>query len=372
MRKLLLSLVVINWLCSDSAPALEITGVQHNPAAFDPVKGEQATVRFRLSEPARVEVHFFDLRELRVRTLADGKLLRAGDHAEEWDGRDQRGKLVPPEAYHYTLVATSETGQRVEWDLTDFTSGEAVEVRDVKWDLKSGRINYYLSHAARVNVRVGLSNNGPLLRTLLDWVPRTAGPHSEPWDGMDESGVLSLAQHPALLPSVDAFALGDNVVFVLPAPSETRLVDPTPEPQLKRSAKKTTLKRMFDYGQQSFGARKDFPLELTLGGKFPKDSEGVALIDSKTSVPVQLNLPPADLARATSERFEAVFFVDGQLAFENEIAFLPMTWEWSPEGANDGIHYITGNLRGYDGHYGVATVRVRVRHGESGGKGSGS
>ncbi|MGB0995038.1 MAG: hypothetical protein ACPG2Z_05305 [Acidimicrobiales bacterium] len=35
-----------------------------------------------------------------------------------WDGRDQAGRPVPAGAYHYTLVATTDSGDSVEHDLT--------------------------------------------------------------------------------------------------------------------------------------------------------------------------------------------------------------------------------------------------------------
>ena len=50
----------------------------------------------------------------------------------------------------------------------DLTGGEQVSVRDVKWDAASGKLSYVLDKPARVSVRFGLQNHGPLLRTLID------------------------------------------------------------------------------------------------------------------------------------------------------------------------------------------------------------
>jgi hypothetical protein len=69
---------------------------------------------------------------------------------------------------------------------------------------------------------------------------------------------------------------------------------------------------------------------------------------------------PEDLERALSRRFEPVFFVDGQFAFENEVGFVPMTWTWDPEGVNAGEHFLTVNLRSYEGNFGIASVKVVV------------
>ena len=70
-----------------------------------------------------------------------------------------------------------------------------------------------------------------------------------------------------------------------------------------------------------------------------------------------------DRTRILAERFETVFYLDGRYEFENEVGFLPATWVWDPEGANEGVHYLTGNLLGYEGHFGIATVKVYVSAG---------
>lgn len=62
-----------------------------------------------------------------------------------------------------------------------------------------------------------------------------------------------------------------------------------------------------------------------------------------------------------ARRFEPVFFVDGQFAFENEVGFVPMTWNFDPRSLNEGEHYLTVNLRGYEGNFGIATLKVLVQ-----------
>jgi len=76
-------------------------------------------------------------------------------------------------------------------------------------------------------------------------------------------------------------------------------------------------------------------------------------------VPLRVSVDDADLASVLNERCEAVFYVDGRLVFENQVSFLPMTWTWDPGNAS-GVHYLTANLRGYDGHFGIQTVKVYV------------
>ncbi len=125
-----------------------------------------------------------------------------------------------------------------------------------------------------------------------------------------------------------------------------------------REPKKTPPKRMYDHAQQPYDSRGDFTISLTLPPDLPVNAEGIAVV--KGIVPVRLDIADHDRARALSRRFEPVFFVDGTFAFENETGFLPMTWLWDTRGTNPGTHFLTANLRGYEGNFGMATVRVSV------------
>jgi hypothetical protein len=49
-----------------------------------------ASLHFRLAQAGRVELELFDLAGHKVRRLLS-ETLPAGEHAREWDGRDERG-----------------------------------------------------------------------------------------------------------------------------------------------------------------------------------------------------------------------------------------------------------------------------------------
>jgi hypothetical protein len=83
-----------------------------------------------------------------------------------------------------------------------------------------------------------------------------------------------------------------------------------------------------------------------------------------------MTVPDAKEAeRILAERFETAFFLDGQYQFEHEAGFLPATWMFDPAGASPGVHYLTGNLLGYEGHFGIATLAVEVRAASGEGEG---
>jgi len=351
-----------------TAYALDISGFRFDARQFDPSKGEQATVRFVLSAPATVELRVWDGRDLLIRTISSGRSLPAGENALVWDGRDSKGRPVPAEAYRVTLQATGIDGQTVHHDLSDTTGGQTLTVDKVNWDADAGVVRYRLPKPARVNLRAGMQNDGPLLRTIIDWVPRPSGEQAEAWDGWDASRVLDLRHHPKLQVSVDAFALSENTLLVGPPPSQVQLITDLTADTPRRERAAIRRKLMHEHSQQSLEERGDVAITLTLPANLPRDKVGVPLASGL--VPIRLDVADKDRQRMLDRRIEPVFFVDGTFAFENEVGFLPTTWIWNTETANEGEHYISANVRGYEGNFGMATIKVRVVRAPAKAKGS--
>jgi hypothetical protein len=353
----LLATLLLGAVGANLATALEIQGARLSAQQFDPAKGEVVEVRFALSEPARARVIWWDGADREVRATDASESAQRGEWLAIWDGTDTRGRPVPPEAYHYTIEAEAD-GTTTRLDVTDSTGGENATISDIAWDSKAGVIRYRLSAMARVNIRIGFVDYGPLLATVIDWVPRSAGEHAEPWDGRDQSKVLELSNHPSLQVAVDAFELPANTLIVGTAQPRISLIEDLPRDALRRERQAVLRKRMHQHSQQPLEARGDIAVSVALGGEYPANAEGTAQVGG--IVPVRLDVSPVDRQRALERRFEPVFFVDGTFAFENEVGFLPTTWLWNTAGIAPGTHYITVNLRGYEGNFGMATLRVEV------------
>ncbi len=340
-------------------PAVVISQVRAEPAAFDPINKESVSIHFNLSEKADVALAIYDGRDHLVYRRESG-VLDAGDHALSWNGQDRSGAMVPAEAYTYTLTAKNGKGQSV-YDVTDATGGQQIDAKDVRWDPTDGKVHYYLDKPARVNLRLGLES-GPYLRTLIDWVPRAAGAHAQAWDGQDASGVLILTEHPMLKPAVKAHTLPDNTLFVGAMSDRIQFVNATATPVVRDREESKPAKQMANFAQQALDARSDFKATLVLGGDFKQDSEGRFVVKGK--VPFRADVHTDDRQRAIQRRFEAVIYVDGTFTYENELGFLPMTWVWDSRNVNPGEHFITFNIRGYEGNFGTATIKVLVEPSE--------
>lgn len=335
-----------------------IQPVQISQQTIDPSRGESVVIRFGLSESARAVVRIYDGRNWLVRELGSSKMLSAGEHMVRWDGRDRHGKALPPEAYAFTVTATARDGAQAIYDLSDHTAGEPVDVRAIVIDRTTGTISYGLAEPARVRIRLGLDQDGPLLRTLIDWVPRTAGLQREAWDGLDASGILRLREHPRLVAMITALRLPDNTILIGPPPHSVQLSQSVRREDGVRTVAAAPRKKMFAALQQPIEERGDVTIQVSLPEVQEHSPDGLPIV--RVPTPIRLEVSHALRERVLARRFEPVFFVDGQFVFENEVGFLPMNWIWNPSALAPGEHFLTVNLRGYEGNFGIATMKVRV------------
>jgi hypothetical protein len=354
-RTLLATLMALVATPAFSQAPLTISDVQTDVRQFTPAKGEKVVVRFRVSRAAKVELRWFDPRELLVRRIASNGELAAGEGSLGWDGRDEASRVVPNEAYHFTLVATAADGATQEHDLTDLTGGDNATIANIK--LADGRsIKYALTAWSRVNIRIGMRDGGPLLGSLVNWQVRAPGENSEAWNGMDASGVMNIAQSAALELTGMSFPLPQNAVIVGDPKSASGVITSMPWGETRRVRKQTPAKRMYAHSQQSYEERGDFVVDLS-GGKAAKGGTPTVI---KGLTPVSVGVGERDLLRLSTQRFELVYFIDGQFIGENEIGFLPATWNVDAGRLTPGEHYLTVNVRGYDGTFGMGSRKIRV------------
>lgn len=336
--------------------AATIDGVRHRPAFVAESSADPVEFELELAKAAQVDVLIYDGRDVLVRRLSRRASASPGQGTMRWDLRDALGRPVPPGAYHYRIEATTESGARATWDLTDTTGGDRVQNVEAALSEDGDSIGYVLPVPSLVRVRIGLADHGPLLRTLVDWVPRMAGEHDEAWDGRDQSDVIDIAGHERLAIQLDAVELPKNTILVGRPSPVSALIPDLPEPLERRPALERRY-RMHDFLRQAMDERRDVPAALELASP-DRDEAGRPIVAG--TVAVRLTLAPEDLQKLANERFEAVFFVDGLFAFEVESGYFPITWRWNAGSTEPGVHFVTANLRGYEGHFAIATVEVVV------------
>ena len=159
---------------SSGHEAALIGDVSVSSRSFNPSKGEEIGVYFSLSRKAKVEVAFYDPDFMLIHRFSTDKLLEPGKQTIVWDGRDLDGIVVPDEAYFFTITAKDEEGKKEIYDPIALSGGEGADVIEADVDPYTKVITYKLPAMARVLIRLGVQD-GPLLKTLVDWKPRVAG-----------------------------------------------------------------------------------------------------------------------------------------------------------------------------------------------------
>ena len=351
-----LTAVIVLMLVMSQTQALSISHVSHKPSYIEVNTRIKIAIRFALDEAATVVLRIYDDREFLIKEERIAGFNKS-DNTIIWDGRDNNGKRVPPEAYHYTLEA-SNGSDSVVYDPSDITGNDVVEVSNLKWDKKADSISYSVRKNTRVSLRIGIDDGGPLLATILDWQPRARGVHKEKWDGIDSSGTVDIKRLVSAEIFGQAYSLSGNTIIFGPYQSDSEYVENIDTSHKRKRTYNS--KKMFNYHGKDAASRSDFAIDVALPKDIKLNKDKLPIF--KGSVPIRINIPKQELKRMQTNRFEPMLFVDGTYISELESGFFPLTWRMHAKDYKEGEHYITINIRGYDGQVGSASRRIVVKH----------
>jgi hypothetical protein len=365
MTAALITLALPPCQAAEEQPAAVIGA--YDKQSFAPVRGESFPLLLRLTDPAavraaRVEIHSSD-GDL-VRTLEIADLSPAvSDYKVVWDGRDDQLGVVPDEAYLPFVVLTSTQDQASTIAVSGSSGGE--EVFEFAKTVRPGSIEYTLPAASRMLVRSGIEN-GPMLRTIIDWEPRTAGFHAERWSGRGSDNVAVIEEHPDAAYLIVGYRLPDHSIITHGNERESyrQYRERRNWPLRQASAGQKRLER------NGRALRQEFWQPL-LQQKSPRIE--VALLSTPQRQPLrhlqqsqemltEVKLHPHDEVYLQQERYEISFFVDHAFIAEEEQGYVPFTWRWSPGrmGVQPGEHLLTVNVSGYNGQVGVKNISFNV------------
>ena len=337
------------------ADKLSLSDVSASPQVMSP--GSTVKVSFNLSKPAMAVLNIYDARDYLIRSIKSSTRLKKGEHTLTWSGKDKHNRLVPPEAYYYTLAATDANGKQVTHDLTDKTGGDTVLSASTKYNSAKKQIEYALPKTSRVFIRVGLEG-GNVYGTVVNGHIRKAGKQTQVWDGWEQSHTINLGKHPKLKIYVEGIQLSDNAIII----EDNQATFPTylsyKQNEIIRrvkGAKPITANYHVNHEREKC---HDFPVTLSLPKNLKKDKDGLPIINGKT--PLTMDLSNEYITMLESQRFEVVYYLNNQLLYENEISYAPYNWIWDPKTLAGGVHYMTAVVIGYSGHYGIATVKFRL------------
>lgn len=372
MSKVLLAFVCtlsLTFLCTTWADEPEdilllIKDVSVKPQAFNPTSEEEVEISYSLSKDAEVTVKVFDPDNGLIKVLVSEEELKAGENKHIWDGKDIDDKIVPNQAYFFTIEADSGDGEVAVYDSKTFSGGEEIDMANVNLDREANTISFKLPKPAWVLGRLGIKN-GPLMKTLLNWEPRIAGENTVFWNGKDESNVVNIIDVPGFSMMVTSMTLPDGSVISIGNKelSYRDYKDTVAKDRLMKAvrvevARDEPVKISKHY---ALPRAKDRAPRFTLS--FPdvteRTEDGVPVIRRRTMLNVVLD--EKDREFITGQRFEIAFYVDYIIYAEEEEGYTPFNWMWDPSGIADGEHILTANVISLNDQVGAASLKFMVQ-----------
>jgi hypothetical protein len=233
-------------------------------------------------------------------------------------------------------------------------------------------LEYRLAEPSRVAIMAGV-HQGPMLRTILDWKPRSAGNHTLTWDGRDATGRLEVMTQTGAHVLARAFALPPNAVIVSGGREDYAAYSQTVggvettasatdfaqfrEATLERSAAGVTPQYLVPPDQTTVPGFTVYAAPDYQVGAAEKES-----VPAAGDLELLFEILPEHLTRFNEGRFELVVFADNQRFDEEEQVYSPYTYLLDTRSFSEGLHTVTVNLVSIDGFVGAYTFTINVRN----------
>jgi hypothetical protein len=356
-RRYLLYLVLL-LIVAGATPIkspLKIIRVGLNKKSFNPSKGETVELYFEVTTQADVRVDIYDALGRRIRSF-DMPGITAGKHSIKWNGLNTNGQPVAGNVFLYVIEASTKNGKKIVYNPVRKTGGFEAELLEYTLDRKTGKIEYVLPKACMVRIRAGLKDS-MFAKSLMNWLPHTAGRHSFKWDGKDCSGKLNLFKHKDLQLRLTCYTLPENSIITTGEPASFGPDKNTHQLRKKRAGVWATEGKYLHYGHlpgicRPPGFNVLFPSSSNTAGSNISVVSGI--------VPIRIELDRQDVNHLINTRFEVMIFIDGVFIYEIEDGSSPFTFNWDTASFSKGPHILTVNIIGYDDHIGIVSRQVII------------
>jgi len=337
-----------------------ISGVTVSTNSFSPKNEQAVEISYTLSKAAKVSLKIFDFDDCLARTICLEKPVEAGKQNESWDGKDEKGGIVPDEAYYFTIEAEDSDGDKYLYDPTTSWKMEVCELKASRYRNSEKEYTYEIPEMARVLIRLGI-HKGPMLKTLVDWEPRLAGENIEYWNGMDESNLFELWNNNKFSSRISYKGFPENTII-----SYGNYDTDIKEYKLAtmRCCEEKEARDLA--GDEERGVFPGF-LKTRVYEKSPKvvlelpafKDVDTPVLSGKTIVRVDVG--ELDKRIIQEQQFEISFFIDQEFFTEEEQGYFPYNWQWDLSELHEGEHILTVNVASFRGLVGTASRKVIVR-----------
>lgn len=198
-----------------------ISKVTVTPAFFNPSVGQKGAISLSVARAGELGAEILDRDRFVIRKLRPLHV-KPGPVVLEFDGRDDAGQIIPDEAYSIRLSFASGKAKE-SYDPSHAFTPATVGVETPSYSSANGVLYYKLAQPSRVHLHAGQAvkdpktneMDGPILKTVVDRAPRTAGAVVERWNGFDQSGTIPVSDLPNFVVSIFAQTLPENAILTV-------------------------------------------------------------------------------------------------------------------------------------------------------------
>ena len=345
----------------DKLSPLQISEVSIDKEVFNPSAGEQVRIQFRLSQPGEVTLQLYDGNQDLIAVLANKEKRESGMHTLTWDGKDQGGRVVPDEAYFFTIDAMQGL-HRAVYDPRSVSGGMLHEIERVMILADTQQLEYQLPETGRVSLRAGLVD-GPVLAVPVDWEPRVKGLRREKWDGMDQEKLISVREHPRYQIRATYYTLPDNTIITSGNSKlsylqykQTQGASGAPKAQESPHASGSVLRSPL-FSKKIIYAKAP-PLEVTFPGAAMDEKH---ILQLPRNFSVRADFPDPWKGPLHPQLYEIYFFLDGKFLIEFPNIHLPYEANLNLKDNDPGVHVLTVNIIDIGGQVGIKSTQVRLQ-----------
>ena len=353
LHRFLVTCVVLAAIDMRGAPISLTT----SRAFFNPSIGE--SLRLQISVPHRglLTVLVLDRDGVPIRTLFQESVAQ-GTTAVIWDGKDAHGAVVPDEAYSFKIDLT-DSAHHLTYFPAAAPAGPAKGIPVTRYDPGTSIITYRLLVASRVHIQAGTAiitkgqAEGPVLRTVVDRQPRAAGAVIDQWNGLDQSGTITVPEQPHFVMAIAASALPENVVITVGNRSTTFL-----DYVMHRSGTSlvaTTTAHAHHMGLQTLDDVAP-ALQVTPRNATWSTTQHAWVLPPTATLEVQVELQGPNASRFATQTQNVLVFLDGK-RIDTKIAHDPRL-ELHVPIENQGVHILAVNWVGTNGPVAVNALRL--------------
>lgn len=186
---------------------------------FNAFAGETVQFTYTISNNGYITINIYDGDNNLIRIVTLDQLVGPGQHQIIWDGHNELGELVDDGTYYivfeYTVDGTTYTRDwRTSTGGCNITNEiENTSVSGILSPLEGEYVNilYTLVQKALVTIDIN-AQDGTTIRHLLISAPRSAGNHTEIWDGADDNGNI-VSPNTVFYVDITVESLSDNAII---------------------------------------------------------------------------------------------------------------------------------------------------------------